>query len=226
MIDVLTFFRRALLLFCGSLLFACAPSRFVKPLDKGQQAVNVSLGGPLIEFGGLIIPTPFVTATYGKGFDSTLTGFASLNLTAALYGNAQVEIGAVKQLFRQNGAAPGISITPVANVIYRNKNAVKFYPQLDVNAFWDFNQGRNFFYAGVSNWFELAKKRSFDREQEHRWLLSPMVGHSFVRRKHNITVEAKIIAPHIRYESSIVDYKSPLGKNGAFGIYVGYTKKF
>jgi hypothetical protein len=209
-----------------STLFACAPSRFVKPLDKGQQAVNLSLGGPLIEFGGLVIPTPLLTATYGKGFDSTLTGFASVHLTSALYGNAQVELGMVKRLRRQNGAAPGISITPVANLIYRNKDAKKFYPQLDLNAYWDFNRGRNFFYAGISNWFELSARRTLEQKQEHRWLLSPVVGQTFVRQRHNFTIEAKIIAPHIRYESSIVDYKSPLGKNGAFGIYFSYTKKF
>jgi hypothetical protein len=219
-------FRNIMLILIYSLLFACAPSRFVKPLDKGQQAVNLSLGGPLIEFGGLVIPTPFITATYGKGFDSTLTGFASVNLTSAFYGNAQVEVGAVKQLLRQKGAAPGISITPVINYIYRNKDAQKLYPQLDLNAYWDFNRNRNFLYVGLSNWFELSSLRTLDQKQERRWLLSPVLGQTFVRSRHNITIEAKIIAPHIQYESSIVDYKSPLGKNGAFGLYFSYTKKF
>jgi hypothetical protein len=57
------------------IFYSCAPTRFVKPLDKKQQAVNLSLGGPLIGYSGLTIPMPFLTATYGYGIDSTLTGF-------------------------------------------------------------------------------------------------------------------------------------------------------
>ncbi len=109
---------------------SCASSRFVKPLDKKRQAVNVSLGGPLIAFKSITIPTPFLTATYGYGIDSTLTGFVALNVTSAIYGNLQMEAGAVKRLIRQRGHFPAISITPVANIIYRNKDAHKFYPQL------------------------------------------------------------------------------------------------
>jgi hypothetical protein len=65
-------FHEASILLCCCLLLSCAPSRFVKPLDKGQQAVNLSLGVPLIEFSGLAISTPLITATYGKGFDLAL----------------------------------------------------------------------------------------------------------------------------------------------------------
>jgi hypothetical protein len=130
-------------------IFSCAPTRFVKPLAKKQKAINVSVGGALISYGDLTIPMPFVTATYGYGIDSTLTGFGSLNITSLVYGNAQVELGVTKQILQQKGAWPGISINPVANIIYRNKDASKFYPELDINAFWDYNQKRNFFYIGV-----------------------------------------------------------------------------
>jgi hypothetical protein len=207
------------------LIWSCAPTRFVKPLDKNQQAVNVSLGGPVIEFGDLPIPMPFITATYGYGIDSSLTGFASLNVTSALYGNFQSELGVTKRLWKQNGRLPGVSVNPVANIIYRNKSAAKFYPQIDVNAYWDHNRGRNFFYAGLSNWFELESKKAFEEKQQNRWLVTPMIGETFVRRKWNYNIEAKVIAPNISNEG-VVEYKTPLGNNGAFGIYFGITRKF
>src|SRR5215210_9056599 len=94
-------------------LFSCAPTRFVKLLDKKQQALNLSLGGPLIDYSNLIIPMPFLTATYGYGIDSTLTGFGSLNITSAVYGNLQIEIGATKRLLQHQGYIPVISINPV-----------------------------------------------------------------------------------------------------------------
>jgi hypothetical protein len=205
---------------------SCAPSRFVKPLNKKEQAINVALGGPLFAYNELVIPMPFLSATYGYGIDSTLTGFGGINFTSAFYGNVQIELGVTKNILKQSGAVPALSITPVANIIYRNKEAKKFYPQLDTNAYWEFNQKRNFLYAGISNWFELESKKEYDQEQTNYWLISPLIGQIFVRRKWDFTIEAKFIAPNITYESNVVDYKSPLGKRSAFGIYFGYTRKF
>ncbi len=205
---------------------SCAPTRFVKPLNKKQQAINLSVGGPVISYSDLPIPMPFVTGTYGYGLDSTLTGFGSVNLTSLFHGNIQIELGVTKQLMQQNGIFPGLSINPVANIIYRNKNASKIYPQLDINAFWDYNRNRNFIYLGVSNWFELSGKRAFDLKQEKQWLFSPMIGQTFVRKKWNFNVELKIITPNIENNNSTVEYKTPFGTKGALGIYFGYTRKF
>lgn len=210
----------------GAGLASCAPARFVKPLEEGQHAAALSLGGPLIKFGDATIPMPLVSATYGYGFDSTLTGFGGLNLTSAFYGNVQLDLGVTKKLMSQRGAVPALSITPVANIIYRNKDAKKFYPQLDVNAYWEVNGKRNLIYAGFSNWFELAGEKAHDKEQGRHWLFSPQVGHTFMRREWDLTIEAKVLAPHIAYESNVVEYQSPFGKSGAFGIYIGYTRKF
>ncbi len=211
-----------LLLFLAS----CAPSRFVKPLDKNQQAINLSLGGPIISTDDFTIPLPFLTATYGYGLDSTLTGFGSVNLTSALYGNVQVEAGVVKNITQQHGGFPGISITPEANLIYRPGTGAKLYPQVDINAYWDFNRHRNFVYIGLCNWFELSSKKASGIQQEKHWFPSPMLGQTFVRRKWNLIIEAKILAPNLKNNYNTVDYKTPLGNNGAFGIYIGYTRKF
>ncbi len=132
----------------------------------------------------------------------------------------------VKRIVAQQRGFPGISITPVANVIYRNKEASKFYPQLDVNAYWEYNKGRNFFYAGLSNWFELSSTKASDQKQDHHWLLSPMIGEYFIRKKWSIHVELKIVAANLPSQKTVAEYKTPLGQNGAAGIYVGYTRKF
>ena len=207
-------------------LASCAPARFVKPLDDGQRAASLSVGGPLIKYGDATIPMPLVSAVYGYGFDSTLTGFGGLNITSALYGNVQLDLGITKKILAQRGVIPAVSVTPVANIIYRNKDAKKFYPQLDINAYWEVNEARNLIYAGFSNWFELSGKKAHGQEQQHHWLFTPQVGHQFVRRKWDLTIEAKVIAPHISYVSNVVEYESPFGKNGAFGIFFGYTRKF
>ena len=214
------------LLFLLLFFIACAPTRFVKPLNKKQHAVNLSLGGPLIKYGEATIPIPFLTANYGYGLDSTLTCFASFNITSALYSNFQMELGCTKQVLRQKKYIPAVSITPVINVLYKSKDARKIYPQVALNAFWEYGKRKNFIYAGVDNWFELSKKRAFDVKQQNHWIVMPMIGHSFAGKKWNFNIEAKIIAPNLSNEKLVVDYVTPLNKNGAFGVYFGYTRKF
>lgn len=207
------------------IIYSCSPTRFVKPLDAKQKALNLSLGGPLLDYHSLPVPMPFLTATYGYGIDSSLTGFGAVNITSALYGNVQLELGLTKRLLRQNKNLPAISINPVANIIYRNKDAFRIFPQLDVNAYWDYNKGRNFFYFGISNWFELKSEKAFNEKQQAHWLVTPLIGETFVRKKWNYTIEAKVIAPNIS-NKGVVDYKTPLGDHGAIGIYFSLTRKF
>ena len=215
-------FLLLLIIFLGS----CAPTRFVKPLAKKQQAVNLSLGGPLISLNNISVPVPFLSATYGYGLDSNLTGFAGLNLTSVLYGNLQAELGITKGLIKPHGNLPGVSITPVANIIYRKNAGIKIFPQLDANAWWEFNRHRNILYAGISNWFELSGTKASGVSQKDHWLITPMVGHTFLRKKSEFTIELKIIAPQLNNDKVAVDYKTPFGIHGAFGIYFGYTRKF
>jgi len=205
---------------------SCSPVRFVKPLNKNQHAANLSLGGPLIKYGKSTIPIPFLTANYGYGIDSTLTAFSSLNITSALYGNFQLELGATKQIMHQHQFLPAISVTPQLNIIYRDKKTYKFYPQLDANLFWEYGKRKNYFYVGISNWFELAQKRTLDEKQNNHWYFMPLAGHCFAGKKWNLTIEAKVIAPNLSNQNIVVEYQTPFKNKGAFGIYIGYTRKF
>ncbi len=213
-------------LFSVLLLYSCAPARYVKPLSKNQHAANLSVGGPLLKYGTATVPIPFLSANYGYGIDSTLTGFASFNITSALYGNFQMELGATKQILKQKNYFPAVSFTPNINFIYKNKDAHKLYPQLAINAFWEYGKRKNFVYVGIDNWFELASKRQYDLQQKNHWIFMPMIGHSFAGKKWNFNIEAKIIAPNISNEKLVVDYVTPLNKKGAFGVYIGLTRKF
>lgn len=207
-------------------LFSCAPARFVKPLAKKQHTVALSLGGPLIKYSGATIPIPFLTACYGYGIDSTLTGFAGLNITSALYGNLQMELGATKQVLKQKKYIPAISLTPVVNFIYRNQNAKKLYPQLTLHAFWEYGKRKNYFYLGADNWFELESQRQYEVKQKNHWIFMPMIGHCYAGKKWNLTVEAKVIAPNLSNEKLVVEYVTPFQTHGVLGVYIGYTRSF
>ena len=207
-------------------IYCCSPVKYIKPLEKKQHAANVSLGGPLIGFAGTTIPIPFITAGYGYGIDSSLTGFASLNITSALYGNFQTELGLTRQLLTQRKYIPAVSITPVANIIYRSRNSYKLYPQLAINAFWQYGKRKNFFYFSFDSWLELSKNKAFGMKQQNHWIYMPSFGHNMSGKRWDLALETKIIAPNLPNEKLVVDYKTPLGNKGAFGIYIGYTYKF
>ena len=215
-----------LLVILSLFIVSCAPSRFIKPLNKKQHAASISLGGPLIQYGNYTIPVPFLAANYGYGIDSTLTGFAGMNVTSALFGNAQLELGITKQLLKQHTYLPAISVTPQLNSIYRDRNSYKFYPQLDLNAFWEYGKRKNYFYVGISNWFELSKTRTLGESQPNHIIFMPIAGHTFTTKKWNFNLEVKVIAPNLSNDNIVVDYKTPLKSKGAFGLYFGVTRRF
>ena len=212
-----------LLMWC---LNSCAPQRFVKPLAVHQHAVNLSFGGALFDYHKTTIPMPFLTAAYGYGVEKDLTVFSAFNVTSALYGNFQLEAGATWQILHQKDYFPAISVSPIANVIYRNADARKFYPQLAINVFREYGRRKNMVYISLDNWFETAAMRSNDVKQKSHIILMPSVGHSFVYKNWSYQTEVKIIAPNLSNEGLVIDYKTPFGKHGAFGVYVGCTRRF
>ena len=226
--------KRIWILTCGSPILlmlwvvSCAPSRFVKPLDKKQSAVNLSVGGPLFKYGNddIVMPMPFLSAAYAYGIDSSLTAFAGLNLTSGLYGNVQSDFGLLKQLVTQKGMFPSISSSLALNWIYRDRYNKRLFPQWDIYAYWEYGQKKNFFYTGIDNWFELAQNRGFDEKQEYHWFVSPLLGHVFNWEKWTFSTEFKFIAPNISNKSMVVDYVSPARDKGALGFYIGVTRKF
>ena len=172
------------------------------------------------------VPVPFLVAGYGYGIDSALTGFATLNFTSALFGNAHLNLGVTRQLLRQKNYFPALSVSPSFDLIYRNKNAIKFYPQVALNAYWEYGKNKNLFYVGVDNWFELSSKRAYGIKQKNHWFYMPALGHSFCGKRGSFQTEVRAIAPNLSNEKLVVEYQTPFKSHGAFGVYIGYTRKF
>jgi hypothetical protein len=230
----------ALIAFLG----ACAPSRHVKPLEKGQQALGASYGGGLVKVPGVgAMPTPFMSLSYSRGITEKATVFGSYHTTAAIFGTFQTDIGAVYELYKNEEAKYGVSVTPVANIMVdRWEKQWKFYPQLDANFYWTYSEKtkatseahdggsdklmKRFLYAGVTNWFELANTRVHDEPQPYRWIFNPHIGHTFERPRMNYQFEFKWLAPNIDNAGLAVDYVSPFGTKGALGVFFHAAYKF
>lgn len=48
-------------------VYACSPTRYVVPLEKGDKEVTAHFGGPMVNFAGAPIPIPLTSIGYGQG---------------------------------------------------------------------------------------------------------------------------------------------------------------
>ncbi|MEX1001571.1 MAG: hypothetical protein WDZ35_05600 [Crocinitomicaceae bacterium] len=221
--------RMCIILVAFVCLTACAPSRFVEPLEKKSLAVGASIGGPVIEFAGAPIPLPMSSIEVGYGLDSNLTVHGAWHTTAALFGNAQIDAGVTYRLLHQQKFRPNLSVSPSFNFIYNfEAKSARLWPILDLNAYWNYGQRKNYFYVGVNNYFELKKTMAHEQEQAHHWIFSPQIGHVFKGKKRpwQLFTEFKFIAPNVDNSFAFVPYQSILGKWGATGFYLGYRYTF
>jgi hypothetical protein len=208
------------------ILLACNTTRVVKPLDMGEKQLGVSIGGAMIKFVGVPMPLPLTNVFGAYGLNNKTTAFASLHTTALMFGVFQTDIGITQHLLKQKKYIPGISISPIANLMFdRWDRNFSFYPQLDLNAYWNYGKKQNLIYTTLNNWFELRNTKAHNETQTTHWLPSIGVGHQWIGNKLSWQMEAKYIAPNQSNKNIVVDYIG-MGSQGTFGLYIGVSRKF
>jgi hypothetical protein len=208
----------------GLLTFACAPSRFVEPLAKNELSIGANFGGPVIDFNGPV-PMPLTAIEIGYGIDSNLTAFGALHTTAMLFGNFQFDGGVSYKFLNQKKYIPNLSVAPSFNIVSNFEyKSTKFWPILDINAFWNYGERRNFFYVGFNNYFELSSTMANEQAQAQHWVFNPQFGHVIKGKKApwQLSAEFKFLAPYIDNSYAFIPYKSLTGTRGATGFYLSY----
>jgi hypothetical protein len=204
----------------------CAPSRFVKTLEKKQQVLAFSFGGPLIKFSGAPIPIPFTTVVYANGLSSKITAYGSLHLTSALFGNLQSDIGATFKLFEKENQF-GCSASPALQFAYnlRNSSGFRVWPTADLNAYCHLNKKPSYLYAGLNTWFELSSTKAHGEVQQRHIIPNVHAGYTIVNTKWQHQFEFKYLGIGIPNLPGVVDYIGVGGK-GSFGFYYSLIRKF
>ncbi|MFM7024277.1 MAG: hypothetical protein ACKOXB_14995 [Flavobacteriales bacterium] len=219
---------------------SCAPSRHVVPLARKEHAVSVNLGGPLINYSGLVIPVPFTSVNYAYGWKKNTTVFGSLHPTALAYGVGQVELGLVHRIHYFEGSKLGLTTSPVLNfMIDRWEWNPRLYPQVDFNLYWNFagdvahhcdcpgdKATSAFAYVGVSNWIDLHKTRANGEPQPQNWFLIPQLGINAGSRSWRYSLELKYMGLFTRNDNVVVSYYNPLSTTGTIGVYASVYKIF
>lgn len=220
---------------------SCAPTRFVRPLERGEKAIIASLGGPVVQVPNVApIPLPLTSVGYAQGVTRKTTAFGVLHTTDLVFGIGKIEAGLNTYLYQADRW--GVTATPVLNfAIDKWEWNAKLWPQADFNVYYSFpfeslldqnNHTESFYskellvYGGVNNWFELAGTRAHGEDQPKNWILSPHVGVEFQTPKWNYQFETKLLAPGVPNRDLTISYSSILKDKGALGIYFGFKRKF
>jgi hypothetical protein len=207
------------------LLFSCAPSRVVRPLKKNEKVISANLGGPIVAFAGTRIPIPFTSIAYAHGLSNKTSAFGSVHTTSMLFGNFQTDLGVCHSIWKDDSLRLGLSVNPVINFVFDKwEKQFRFWPQVDLNFYYEFKPDQNFVYAGITNWIEPSSTRAHQQKQKYAWLPGIQLGYTHVKNKWNFTIEAKWLAPERDNKPNVVDYTGISGK-GATGIYFGISRR-
>jgi hypothetical protein len=206
-------------------LLSCSPTRIVKPLAKGEQAVGANLGGPFITFAGAPIPIPYTSAFYARGLNNKTTAFGSVHLTALAFGVFQTDLGICRELYANQKLQLGISVNPAMQIAIDHwEGKAKFWPQLDLNVYKNWGS-QKMLYAGINNWFEPSTQRAHNEAQNKQWYVNPHIGFLYSPRKWSYGIETKWVAPGVSNTPNVVDYIG-INQKGAVGVYFQLIRRF
>jgi len=216
------FLTLSLLLLAAS----CAPARFVEPVPEGHWNATASLGGPIFDLGNTTIPMPLTSLAAGYGISDKTTAFAGLHTTALLFDDLQLDLGALQEISSQVHLVPAISISPVLNLLLAMRDgSFRVWPEMDVNLYWHYGSAGNLIYINSSNWFELSSMHADNEPQTTHWIANFGLGHRFEGEHWEYITELKYLAAGMPNLPNAVGYHG-IGGNGAFGVYLGLTRKF
>lgn len=215
----------AFTLLMGSLILQdCAPTRFVTPLEQGEWAGGINVGGPLIEFGGTKIPVPFSSIYAGYGYTERTTLYGGLHTTSLAFKTFQLDAGANYLLRKMQGQVPGISANGTLNLMADFREfGIRAYPSVALNAFYDLKYGR--LYAGMDNWLDFFPNATPDNSQHNLWVPAFHIGQAIKYKKWEFNFEYKYLAPYTSNQDIVVRYATARD-NGAHGLYFTIQKKF
>jgi hypothetical protein len=82
----------------------CGVTQPVRVIDRGTTQAAVSLGGPLIPFGGMNVPAPYLNLGLIHGYKENLTLTGNIHAAMALLKNAAFDVGATTRLAREDSS--------------------------------------------------------------------------------------------------------------------------
>lgn len=198
------------------LFFGCGATQPVRVIDQGSTQAAVSLGGPLIPFGGMTVPTPYLNLGLIHGYKDNLTLTGNIHATTALLKNAAFDVGAAVRLARENKGWPELT---AKGQLYLFSDLVRFdnarmFPLLSINAS-SLIGNSTLLYAGMEQLIQFSKPHYF---------LTPFAGTQVcLSDRSALQVELKWMAANVNSAHGIFRGTGSIGSHGDVGLFFGFT---
>ena len=139
-----------------------------------------------------------------------------------------MDIGATKRLYQadSSGYLPSLSSSfSVNSLLDLNEGEYDIYPQIDLNAYWNFGKAdQHFIYLGIATWTDLKARKAHDEIQGTSVLFNPHLGTNFALKKWNLTLEYKVLGLGQSNQDIVVNYAKWHGERSVPGIFVCLAK--
>jgi hypothetical protein len=193
---------------------SCAVTHTVRPLGRGNAAINASLGGPVVEVASLDIPTPILSVGGAYGLRDDLEIEAHGDVTAAAFGDLHLDAGlSYHPVIRYGGLVPTLTTIAAAHLL-TNLDDTRVAPQLTVAAAWCVG-GRHLVYVGGDSGVVIGSPT--------RVLAGPFVGGEARLGRLGLTLEGKWLAPYYDVAPTAPTWISP-GSRGYLSLFLGVTR--
>lgn len=210
------------------ILSACGVHHSARPLDKGEHRVGATFGGPMVAFGGAVIPLPNLVVQGASGVaelnDKPLELDYGLNVTALAFGQLGLHLGGSYLLLEQKGAIPALSVTDRI-YIYNNyisptttpeAKGFSFVDQLEVTASWLVKE--QLIYGGLAQYTDLKSPGL---------ILSPFMGLDLSHGSGpwSVQIEGRYMGVNLSKEVNTIEWVG-VGDRGAVAFNLGFSRTF
>jgi hypothetical protein len=199
-----------------SFFIGCGVTQPVRVIDQGTTQAAVSLGGPLIPFGGLNIPTPYLNLGLIHGYKENLTLTGNVHATMALLKNAGFDVGAATRLARESNGWPELTAKAQLYLFsdLERLDDVRVFPMVSINASY-LAGNSTLLYAGADQLFQFNTPKYF---------FAPFAGTQLsLSERSALQIELKWMAANVNSAHGIFRGTGSIGDHGDIGVFFGYT---
>lgn len=193
----------------------CGTVSTVRPLEPGQSAVALSVGGPVVTLPGIAdVPLPYSVLRYRWGLEKNLEAHIGLHPTMLAFRTIGLDAGLSYEIVHGEKAVPSLvfGINPTIWVNPFNE-AAGFSPEAEAVLSWMIRD-KLLVYAGGQAFFQLEKPYV---------PLAALLGAEYRLGPMGLGFEAKWYSPAENSEYRVVNFPLSPGDHGALGAVLGIT---
>jgi hypothetical protein len=202
----------------------CSTAHTARPLGKGNQALHLSIGGPVAGVGRPKYYVPLTTLTWKAGLSDRADVFLGWHVldTFVNNGNVSLDVGASYYFLDQKKARPGLSAAFTVSPLFNRESGWASF-DLQLTASWAIGRKeRHLLYAGFHNYFTPVRAQLVPTPL-YSW--SPYIGGQLrlgPKRGLGLSLELKWHRPYADTSRSVIGYLGP-GNRGALAFLGGIT---